>query len=168
MSRSNSKFKIILDHSQLLDRVNELRSSGKKIVFANGCFDLLHVGHIRYLQGAAAEGDILLVALNSDRAIRQLKGKDRPVMKLEERMEIVSAFECVDLVTSFDALKCEELLLLLKPDVHAKGTDYSYDNVPERETVLGYGGRIAIVGDPKDHSSSELIRQLGEENKLKK
>jgi D-glycero-beta-D-manno-heptose 1-phosphate adenylyltransferase len=161
MSISHSETKIILDHQELLRRVHGLRAAGKTIAFANGCFDLLHVGHIRYLEGAAREGDILLVALNSDRAIQELKGKSRPVMPLTERLEIISAFECVDLVTSFDANKCEQLLLLLKPDVHAKGTDYTYENVPERETVLGYGGKIAIVGDPKDHSSSKMINDLG-------
>ncbi|MFA5864977.1 MAG: adenylyltransferase/cytidyltransferase family protein [Phycisphaerae bacterium] len=161
MSISPSELKIVQDHQQLLKLVQSLRQAGKRIVFANGCFDLLHVGHIRYLQGAAREGDVLVVALNSDRAIEQLKGKGRPLMPLPERMEIISGFECVDLVTSFDANKCEELILLLKPDVHAKGTDYTYENVPERETVLGYGGKIAIVGDPKDHSSSEMIKSLG-------
>jgi D-glycero-beta-D-manno-heptose 1-phosphate adenylyltransferase len=161
MSISPSELKIVEDHQQLLKRIQSLRRAGKRIVFANGCFDLIHVGHIRYLQGAAREGDILVVALNSDRAIEQLKGKGRPLMPLSERMEIICGFECVDLVTSFDANKCEELLLLLRPDVHAKGTDYTYENVPERETVLGYGGKIAIVGDPKDHSSSAMIKGLG-------
>lgn len=161
MSISISKQKIILDHPQLLKRVNELKKAGKTVVFSNGCFDLIHVGHVRYLQGAAMEGDVLITALNSDESIRKLKGTNRPLMPLAERMEIIAEFQCVDLVTSFDSSKCEELLLLLKPDVHAKGTDYSHDNVPERETVLGYGGRIAIVGDPKNHNSSDFIRQLG-------
>ena len=161
MSISHSADKIIQDHQELLQRIRGLRAKGKTIVFTNGCFDLLHVGHVRYLEGAAREGDILLVALNSDRAIEELKGPGRPVMPLVEREEIISAFACVDLVTSFDAKKCEQLLLLLKPDVHAKGTDYTYENVPERETVLGYGGKIAIVGDPKDHSSSKMITDLG-------
>jgi rfaE bifunctional protein nucleotidyltransferase chain/domain len=162
MSISRSESKIILDHQSLKDRVKSLQQSGKTVVFSNGCFDLIHVGHIRYLQGAAAEGDVLLVALNSDRVIARLKGKGRPVTPLAERMEMISALECVDFVTSFDTDKCEDLLLLLKPDVHAKGTDYTYENVPERETVLGYGGRIAIVGDPKDHSSTHLINKLGQ------
>jgi D-glycero-beta-D-manno-heptose 1-phosphate adenylyltransferase len=161
MSISHSAAKIVLDHQELLQRVRALRANGKTLVFANGCFDLLHVGHVRYLEGAAREGDTLLVALNSDRAIEELKGPGRPVMPLVERMEIISAFACVDLVTSFDTRKCEPLLLLLKPDVHAKGTDYTCENVPERETVLGYGGKIAIVGDPKDHSSSKMITDLG-------
>jgi rfaE bifunctional protein nucleotidyltransferase chain/domain len=161
MSISTSNQKIILDHQQLLKRINEYKKAGKTVVFSNGCFDLIHVGHVRYLQGAAMEGDILITALNSDESIKKLKGANRPLMPLAERMEIIAEFQCFDLVTSFDGAKCEELLLLLKPDVHAKGTDYSHDNVPERETVLGYGGRIAIVGDPKNHNSSDFIRQLG-------
>lgn len=165
MSISHSQPKIILDHQELLRRVNALRAVGKSIVFANGCFDLLHVGHVRYLEGAAREGDILLVALNSDRIIRELKGKNRPITPLNERVEIIAAMECVDLVTSFDTYKCEEILLFLKPDVHAKGTDYTCETVPERDTVLGYGGRIAICGDPKVHSSSKLISGLGPSKK---
>jgi len=161
MSISQSESKIILDHQQLQDRVRQLQQSGKTVVFTNGCFDLLHVGHIRYLQGAAREGDVLLVALNADEAIVRLKGKGRPIIPLTERLEIISAIECVDLVTSFDTDKCEGLLLLLKPDVHAKGTDYKTPaGVPEYETVMGYGGRVAIVGDPKDHSSTNLIQKL--------
>ena len=156
--------KIILDHKKLSERIRQLRGEGKTIVFTNGCFDLIHVGHIRYLQGAAECGDVLVLALNSDNSIRALKGEDRPVMPLEKRLEIAAAFECVDIVTSFDAKKCDELLLMLKPDVHAKGTDYTYENVPERETVLSYGGKIAIVGDPKDHSTSDLLEELRDKN----
>ncbi len=152
--------KIISDYDKLSERVRQIRQQGKTIVFANGCFDLIHVGHIRYLRGASQCADVLIVALNSDESIRELKGENRPVMPLEKRMEIVAAFECVDIVTSFDAPKCDNLLLLLKPDVHAKGTDYTYENVPERETVLGYGGKIAIVGDPKNHSTSEILDEL--------
>ncbi len=156
--------KIILDHKKLLERIRQLRGEGKTIVFTNGCFDLIHVGHIRYLQGAAECGDVLVLALNSDNSIRALKGENRPVMPLEKRLEIAAAFECVDIVTSFDAKKCDELLLMLKPDVHAKGADYTYENVPERETVLSYGGKIAIVGDPKDHSTSDLLEELRDKN----
>jgi len=156
--------KIILDHSRLVEKVRQLRSEGKTIVFTNGCFDLIHVGHIRYLRGAAECADVLLLALNSDESIRALKGANRPVMPLEKRLEIAAAFECVDIVTSFNAKKCDELLMLIKPDVHAKGTDYTYKNVPERETVLSYGGKIAIVGDPKDHSTSNLLEELREKN----
>ncbi len=152
--------KIILDYEKLAEKVRNLKAEGKTIVFTNGCFDLIHVGHIRYLHGAAECADILIVALNSDESIRTLKGSNRPIMPLEKRLEIVAAFECVDIVTSFDSKKCDELLLLLKPDVHAKGTDYTYENVPERETVLGYGGRIAIVGDAKNHSTSNILDEL--------
>jgi rfaE bifunctional protein nucleotidyltransferase chain/domain len=165
MSKSRGLEKIVLDHQELLKRVNALKEAGKTIVFSNGCFDLLHVGHVRYLEGAAAEGDVLVTAINSDESIQKLKGPGRPVMPLAERMEIVAAMECVDLVTPFDGMRCSDLLLLLKPDVHAKGTDYTAENVPERATVVGYGGRIAIVGDPKNHNSSDLIRRLGSENK---
>ena len=151
---------IILDHDELARRLEQLKRRGKRIVFANGCFDLLHVGHIRYLQAARAEGDVLVVALNNDRSVREIKGDGRPLMPLAERMEIIAALECVDYVTSFDEPRCDGLLLLLKPDCHAKGPDYTVDSVPERQTVLSYGGRIAIVGDPKDHSSRELIEKL--------
>jgi D-glycero-beta-D-manno-heptose 1-phosphate adenylyltransferase len=161
MRTSPIERKIVLDPRQVLDRVRAWRAAAETIVFANGCFDLLHVGHIRYLQGAAAEGDRLIVALNSDRVIRESKGEGRPVTPLAERLEIMAAFAWVDLVTFFDTPKCDDLIALLKPDVHAKGTEWRLDNVPERDTVLSYGGRIAIVGDPKNHSSSQLIRQLG-------
>ncbi len=156
--------KIILDYDKLSERIRQLKAEGKTIVFTNGCFDLIHVGHVRYLHGASECGDVLLVALNSDESIRVLKGANRPVMPLAKRLEIVAAFECVDIVTSFDAPKCDELLLMLKPDVHAKGTDYTYENVPERETVLGYGGKIAIVGDPKNHSTSNILDKLKKGN----
>lgn len=158
--RTTKNAEIILDHKVLRERLGTLRAEGKSIVFANGCFDLLHVGHIRYLQGAAAEGEVLVVALNSDRAAKALKGDGRPAMPLEERIEIIASIGCVDFVTSFDDTRCEDLLTTLKPDVHAKGTDYTCENVPERETILGYGGKIAIVGDPKDHSSTELLEQI--------
>ncbi len=162
MSMLPNETKIIPDHQVLLDRVRKLRESGKTIVFANGCFDLLHVGHIRYLRGAAREGDILLVALNSDRVIAQTKGQGRPITPLAERMEIIAGIAGVDLVTSFDTLKCDDLIALLKPDVHAKGTEWTVETVPERDTVLSYGGRIAIVGDVKSHSSTDMIKKLGQ------
>lgn len=152
--------KIILNHKDLLKRVESLKKEGKTIVFANGCFDLIHVGHIRYLCGAAQEADILLVAINSDESVRKIKGENRPIMPLAERLEIIAALECVDIVTAFDEPTCKNLLEMLKPDVHAKGTDYTEENVPERNTVLSYGGKIAIVGDPKDHSSSEILKKL--------
>ncbi len=137
--------------------IREEQRTGKSVVFTNGCFDLLHVGHIRYLQAAKKEGDILLTAVNSDQSVRALKGRDRPVMPEEERVEILSALECTDLIVLFDDETVDRLLRELRPDVHAKGTDYTPETVPERATVLGYGGRIAIVGDPKDHSTRDFI-----------
>ena len=150
----------ILDRDELVRRVNELRAEGAAIVFANGCFDLIHVGHLRYLEGAADLGDVLVVAINSDRQARELKGDGRPFTPENERAEIVAALKCVDFVTVFDEPTVEELLLALKPDFHAKGTDYTVDTVPEREVVRSYGGIVAIVGDPKDHSSTEIIERL--------
>jgi len=144
--------------------VREARSAGQIVVFCNGCFDLLHAGHIRYLEAARKEGDILIVGINGDASVKSLKGQGRPLMPQEERAEIISAMECVDHVLIFDDSTADNLLLLLKPDVHAKGTDYSCDSVPERETVLGYGGRIAIVGDPKDHSTRDFLEQIRKEN----
>ena len=143
-----------------LELREEARRQDKSVVFTNGCFDLLHVGHIRYLVGAAEEGDILFVALNSDRSVRTLKGDGRPLFPAEERAEIISALECVDAVLIFDDSSVDRLLRQLRPNVHAKGTDYVPDTVPERETVKTYGGRIAIVGDPKDHSSADLLERL--------
>jgi rfaE bifunctional protein nucleotidyltransferase chain/domain len=145
---------------RLIEKVAAARLAGKKIVFANGCFDLLHVGHIRYLEGAKALGDILIVGINSDRAVKILKGNERPLMPASERAEIIAALECVDYVTIFDALTVTELLTILKPDIHAKGTDYSVDSVPERETVKAYGGTVAIVGDPKDHSTTTFLEKI--------
>jgi rfaE bifunctional protein nucleotidyltransferase chain/domain len=150
----------IPDHEELLREVQALRAEGKTVVFTNGCFDLIHVGHVRYLRGAMLEGDVLLVALNDDESIRRNKGEGRPVQPVEERAEIVCALEGVALVTSFSDPTVDRLLTLLTPDVHAKGTDYTVETVPERETVLAYGGRIAIVGDPKDHSSTSLLRAI--------
>src|SRR6266705_5391077 len=136
------------------------RANGACIVLANGCFEILHVGHIRYLQGARALGDLLVVGINSDHQVAILKGKGRPLMPQNQRAEIVAALEMVDLVTIFNEPTVEDLLLALRPDVHAKGADYTEDTVPEREIVRSYGGRLAIVGDPKDHSTSELIARL--------
>lgn len=150
----------ILNKNDLSAAVERLRSEGKRIVFANGCFDILHVGHVRYLQGARALGDLLIVGINGDDAVRSLKGEKRPVMPDAERAEIIAALACVDYVVIFDELTVENLLLLLKPDVHAKGTDYTVDTVPERETVKSYGGAVAIVGDPKDHSTSTILQSL--------
>ncbi|MEW6733551.1 MAG: D-glycero-beta-D-manno-heptose 1-phosphate adenylyltransferase [Acidobacteriota bacterium] len=152
--------KKILDRATLLNIVAAARSAGRSIIFANGCFDLLHVGHIRYLQAARALGDLLVVGINSDRAVHQLKGNGRPIMPEEERAEIIAALSCVDYVTIFNELTVAELLLAIKPDVHAKGTDYTVDNVPEREIVQTYGGTVAIVGDPKNHSTSTILTKL--------
>lgn len=145
---------------QLREELQERRSQGARVVFANGCFDLLHVGHIRYLEGARRLGDLLVVAVNSDRSVRHIKGAGRPVMPEGERAELVAALRAVDYVTIFDDLTVERLLLALKPDIHAKGTDYTVETVPEREIVRSYGGEVAIVGDPKDHSTTELLGQI--------
>jgi rfaE bifunctional protein nucleotidyltransferase chain/domain len=129
-------------------------------VLANGCFDVLHVGHVRYLAGAAALGEVLVVAINADASVRALKGNGRPVMPAEERAELVAALCDIDYVTIFDSPTVEPILRVLRPDVHAKGTDYTLETVPERAIVAEYGGRVAIVGDPKDHSTTELLDRL--------
>jgi len=149
-----------VDHNELKRIVDQAKAAGQTVVLANGAFDMLHVGHIRYLQGAAAEGDVLVVALNSDESVRQLKGEGRPVVALEDRVEIIMALECVDFVTTFPETDVAKILLLIKPDVHAKGTDYTINTVPEVDTVRAYGGRVAIVGDPKDHSTTEILSRI--------
>ncbi len=154
----------ILDREELLARVETARASGAKIVLANGCFDVLHVGHVRYLAGARELGDILVVGINSDEQVVRLKGPGRPVLPASERAELVAALGSVTYVTIFDEPTVTELLLALKPDVHAKGTDYTEETVPERAVVRSYGGRVAIVGDPKDHSTSAILTRLGGEN----
>src|SRR5512136_2155059 len=133
------------------------KARGLKIVFANGCFDLIHVGHVRYLQGAKSHGDILVVALNSDASVRAIKGAERPLQPEADRAEMIASLQIVDYVVIFDDPTVDRLLNELRPDVHAKGTDYSAESVPERETVRSYGGQVAIVGDPKDHSTRDLI-----------
>jgi rfaE bifunctional protein nucleotidyltransferase chain/domain len=148
---------LVLERAELLQHVAARRQEGARIVLANGCFDVLHVGHVRYLKGAKALGDLLVVGINADEQVTLLKGHGRPIVGERERAEIVSALDAVDLVTIFDEPTVTELLLALKPDVHAKGTDYTEDTVPEREVVRSYGGRVAIVGDPKNHSTSQLI-----------
>ena len=150
----------ILFINDLEKKVLKARSEKKIIVFANGCFDLLHVGHVRYLYGAKALGDLLVVAINSDKIVQQLKGNNRPLTPENERAEIIAALSCVDYVIVFDTPTVTELLLLLKPDIHAKGTDYTTETVPEREIVKSYGGRVAIVGDPKDHSTTAILKQI--------
>ncbi len=140
--------------------VARLKQEGKTIVFGNGCFDLLHVGHIRYLRESRALGDVLIVGLNSDSSVRGLKGPRRPLMPQEERAEILSALTAVDFIVIFDDPTVENLLLALQPHVHCKGTDYTEETVPERRIVLSYGGRVAIVGDPKDHSTRDFIQEI--------
>ncbi len=157
MSRS---FAPIYDRAQLITAVETARSSGEAIVLANGCFDLFHAGHIRYLCGAKELGGFLIVGINSDRQVRSLKGEGRPYISEAERAEIISALRFVDAVTIFDEPTVEALILEIRPDIHAKGTDYTVDTVPEREIVRGIGGRVAIVGDPKDHSSTEMIAKI--------
>lgn len=152
----------ILSRADLVGRVHEARQNGAKIVLANGCFDVLHVGHIRYLQAAKAQGDLLVVGINSDSQVAVLKGLGRPIMAESERAEMVASIAAVDLVTVFDEPTVENLLLALRPEIHAKGTDYTEDTVPEREVVRSYGGRVAIVGDPKKHSTSEILDGLDE------
>jgi rfaE bifunctional protein nucleotidyltransferase chain/domain len=159
-SQETNYFAPILERNRLMARVAIERRRGAKIVLANGCFDLFHVGHIRYLAGAKALGDCLIVALNSDEQVRKLKGERRPFMPESERAEIVSALKFVDYVTIFPEPTVEELIRAVRPDFHAKGTDYTTENVPEREIVIECGGRVAIVGDPKDHSSTELISKV--------
>ena len=156
----SSDFAPILERSAIAAEVARARNNGKTIVLANGCFDLFHVGHARYLAGAKALGDLLIVGVNSDKQAHLLKGVGRPFMPENERAELVSALRCVDFVTVFNESTVEELIREIRPDFHAKGTDYTTDTVPEREVVREYGGRVAIVGDPKDHSSTELINSI--------
>ena len=138
------------------------RAQGKRVVLANGCFDLLHVGHVRYLEGARALGDALLVGVNSDESVARLKGAGRPIMTAAERAEIVGALASVDAVVVFDDDTADGLVATLRPDVHAKGTDYTAETVPERAAVLAAGGKVAIAGDPKTHATRDLIRTIVE------
>jgi rfaE bifunctional protein nucleotidyltransferase chain/domain len=151
---------MILTESQLIEHVARDRAAGRTIAFANGCFDLLHVGHVRYLQGAAEEADRLVVAVNNDPSVERLKGAGRPILSEGDRAELVNALHGVDYVVLFGEATVERLLLLIKPDVHCKGTDYTVDSVPERATVQSYGGRTAIVGDPKDHATRDLLARI--------
>ena len=138
----------------------EWRSRGRRVVLANGCFDLLHVGHVRYLKAARGLGDALVVGLNSDASVRRLKGPGRPVIPADERAELIGALASVDLVVVFDDDSAEALIARLRPDVHAKGTDYTEESVPERAAVLAAGGRVAIAGDPKSHATRDLIAAI--------
>ena len=151
---------MILSEAELAEAIARERRAGRSIAFANGCFDLLHVGHVRYLAGAAAEADRLVVAVNDDRSVAQLKGKGRPILTASDRAELVAALRAVDYVVIFADANVERLLLLLKPDVHCKGTDYTVDSVPERAVVAGYGGRTAIVGDAKRHATRDLVQRI--------
>ncbi len=141
-------------------RIAEARTAGRTVAFANGCFDLLHVGHIRYLESAAAEADVLVVAINDDDSVRALKGEGRPILSAGDRAELVAALRCVDYVIIFPEPNVGPLLTALRPDVPCKGTDYTVESVPERDIVAGYGGRTAIVGDSKDHSTRDLLSRL--------
>jgi len=149
----------ILDRAQLRKQVDAWRAGGDRITLTNGCFDLLHVGHVRYLHAARELGGRLVVAINSDDSVRALKGEGRPLMPAEERAEILAALTDVDAVVVFPERDVRSLIREIRPDVQAKGTDYTADSVPEADTVRECGGRVAIVGDPKDHSASEIIRK---------
>jgi rfaE bifunctional protein nucleotidyltransferase chain/domain len=150
----------ILERNRLIARVAIARKGGARVVFANGCFDLLHVGHVRYLEAARSLGDLLVVGINSDEQVRRLKGEGRPYVTERERAETVASLRAVDYVTVFHEPTVTELLLSLHPDIHAKGTDYTEESVPERDVVRSYGGRVQIVGDPKDHSSTQILRKV--------
>jgi rfaE bifunctional protein nucleotidyltransferase chain/domain len=151
----------VLSAAELAGRLAELRAQGRRVAFANGHFDLLHVGHLRYLRAARAEGDVLVVGLNGDASVARLKGAGRPLVPAAERAELLAALAPVDFVVVFDEDSPADLLARLRPDVHCKGTDYGTpDNVPERAVVQAYGGRTALVGDPKDHATRDLIAKV--------
>ena len=152
----------ILSRAEVVARTAEARRTGRSIAFANGCFDLLHVGHVRYLAAAAREADLLVVAINDDDSVRTLKGEGRPILAAADRAELVAALRCVDYVVVFSEATVAPLLEAIRPDVHCKGTDYTLDTVPERDVVRSYGGRIAIVGDPKDHSTRDLLARIAD------
>lgn len=150
----------ILERNRLIARVAIARKAGARIVFGNGCFDLLHVGHVRYLEAARSLGDLLVVGINGDEQVRRLKGEGRPFVPERERAEVVASLRAVDYVTIFHEPTVAELLLALRPDIHAKGTDYIAETVPERDVVHSFGGRVCIVGDAKEHSSTETLRKV--------
>jgi rfaE bifunctional protein nucleotidyltransferase chain/domain len=150
----------ILTETELMRVASDEREHGKTLAFANGIFDILHVGHVRYLQDASKQADVLIVAVNSDESARGLKGEGRPINNQHERAELVSAIRGVSYVTIFHDQSPARLIAVIKPDVHCKGTDYTADSVPERAVVLAYGGRIAICGDPKEHSTSAILRKM--------
>jgi len=157
VKRSDTKY---VPRERLARVIRGLKAKGKTVVFANGVFDLLHVGHLRYLEGSRALGDVLVVALNTDASVHRLKGPLRPVMPFRERVELVAALACVDYVTGFGESKAEKTLKLLRPDIQAKGTDYTVQNVPEAALMRSLGGKVAIAGDPKDHSTTDLIGKI--------
>lgn len=150
----------VLSRGELVERMEAERAAGRTVAFANGCFDLLHVGHIRYLESAAQEADVLVVAVNDDESVTALKGEGRPIMPAADRAELVAALRFVDYVVIFSEPTVGPLLTTLRPEVHCKGTDYTVESVPEREIVKAYGGRTAIVGDPKGHSTRELLSRI--------
>lgn len=152
--------RFVPDHAELARLVAGAKAAGKRVVFTNGGFEILHVGHVRSLRDARSRGDLLVVAVNSDASIRGNKGKGRPVVPEAERVEVLCAVECVDLVTVFGDPTVDGLLRQLRPSVHAKGTDYTPETVPERETAREIGAAIAIVGDPKDHATSDLLERI--------
>ena len=151
---------VVVTDEALASLVAADKAAGRTVAFANGCFDILHVGHVRYLAGARAEADRLIVAVNDDDSVRRLKGSSRPVLPAAARAELVAALRAVDYVVLFPEDTVERLLRALRPDVHCKGTDYTADTVPERDVVREYGGRVAIVGDPKDHSTKDLVASV--------
>jgi rfaE bifunctional protein nucleotidyltransferase chain/domain len=151
---------VVVSESELVEAVARDRAANRTVAFANGCFDLLHVGHVRYLQASAGEADRLIVAVNDDRSVAGLKGEGRPILPASERAELVAALRGVDYVVVFGEATVARLLRLVKPDVHCKGTDYTVDTVPERGVVAGYGGRTAIVGDTKQHNTRELLARI--------
>src|SRR5947207_3216298 len=151
---------MVMSEAELVAAVARDRAAGRSIAFANGCFDLLHVGHIRYLTAAAAEADRLVVAINDDRSVAGLKGAGRPILPAADRAELAAAIRGVDYVVVFGDPNVERLLLLIRPDVHCKGTDYTVESVPERAVVAGYGGRTAIVGDAKTHATHDLLARI--------
>lgn len=150
----------IVSREELRRRAESWRAGGEKITLANGCFDLLHVGHVRYLRAAKELGGRLVVAINSDDSVRNLKGDGRPVMPAEERAEILAALSDVDAIVIFPEPDARPLIREIRPNIQAKGTDYTADSVPERDVVIAHGGRVEIVGDPKDHSATEIIRKM--------
>ncbi len=166
MGKAKSGQSKILSREELRRRVEEWRRAGERITLANGNFDLLHVGHVRYLHGAKALGGKLVVAINSDESVRALKGEGRPVMPDHERAEIVAALADVDAIVIFPELDVRAIIREIRPDVQAKGTDYTADSVPERDAVAEYGARVEIVGDPKDHSTSEIVSHLERRTQL--